>query len=198
MKLENYPSKDGYQVSLTDSERKRVLDELEQTSDEHAWILAAWSGVRRGAIGDIQFKDIRQRESGDWIVRVPEESAKRDKYREVPLPEKYAYKIQATMEADDDLDPDNRVVQHSMRTVTRHLRDAVESIAQQEGDEAWEHIRLHDGRRTFINRLLDAGVQELQVMQWSSHDDWRTFREHYLTDFSEQHQSQELEKVSEY
>jgi hypothetical protein len=46
--------------------------------------------------------------------------------------------------------------------------------------------------------MLDSNVQELQVMAWSGHDDWRTFRDHYLTDFSEQHQSEELQKVAEY
>ena len=199
MKLDNYPQKDGYQISLTDREREKILNQLEDTSDENAWILAAYSGLRRSEIAEIRFCDIRQRETGDWFVRVYEDHSKRDDFRETPLPERFAYKLNATLEADDDLDPQNKVVQHSMRTVSRHLKNIVRNIAEEDGeDEMFEYVRLHDGRRTFINRMLDKNVQELQVMAWSGHDDWRTFRDHYMSDFSEKHEHQELQKVSGY
>lgn len=200
MKIDNYPEKDGYQISLSDHEREVLLNDLCCTSDEHAWILASYCGLRRKEIEAVEFRDIFQRETGEWFVRVYEDFAKRDQFRETPIPERFAYKIKATVEANDDLDEDDEVVfEHSMRTVSRHLKKTVREFAEEdERDRMWEYVRLHDGRRTFANRMLDSEVEPLQVMEWGKWRDWRTFRDHYMQDFSEKHQSEQLAKVDGY
>jgi integrase len=127
-------------------------------------------------------------------VRVWEDGAKRSKYRETPIPQKIAIKINTILE-ETDVEPDDTVIDHSMRTVSRHVQSAAESREEETGDEGWLQIGLHDGRRTWANSLLDDDVSPLQVMQWGGWDDWRTFRDHYLQDFSEQKQSEEISKV---
>jgi len=181
---------------LTDREREKILNRLNSSSDEDAWILASYCGLRRGEIEAVEFRDIRQRENGDWIVRVYEENNKTDDYRETPIPERFAYKLKTRMKSSDDLDADDTVVQSSMRTVSRHLKQTVTELAEDEDDEAWESISLHDGRRTFANTMLDEDVPPLQVMEWGAWDDWQTFRDHYLHDHSEDYQSEQIQKVS--
>jgi integrase len=196
MKIDNYDDSEGYQISLSDNERERVLNNLCCTSDEHAWILASWSGLRRGEIGAVRFQDMYQRESGDWFVRVYESNAKRDQFRETAIPERFAYKIQATQDANDDLDISDKVVyEHTMKTVSRHLKATVEELAEETGEEMYKHIRLHDGRRTFANQMLDDNVPALQVMEWGGWSDWQVFRDHYLKDFSTEYQSEQLKKT---
>ncbi|RKS83488.1 phage integrase family protein [Haloarcula quadrata] len=180
MIADNYENEDGYKLSLTDDERALVLENLEVRDSEFGWILASYCGLRTHSIAGVRFEDIIKRETGDWVVRVYEENEKTNEYRETPIPTRHAIRIKTTQEADDELEPSDRVVQESMRTFRRHISQVGEELAEEE-DEMFRHLSPHDGRATFINNMLDNNVQELQVMEWSGHDDWRTFRDHYLT-----------------
>ncbi|ADD03843.1 integrase family protein [Natrialba magadii ATCC 43099] len=195
MKLEPYENQDGYRVSLTDEERDKLYKHIDSTTSSLGWGLAAYSGLRRWEIEHVRYKDLRERDNGDYFLRVWEEGAKGGKYRETPVPESLAIKIE-TIEETADVNPDDEVIDHHMRTVIRHVQQAAKDLGSDTGDEGWDYLGLHDGRRTFANSLLDADVSPLQVMEWGGWDDWRTFRDHYLTSFSEQHQHEELQKVS--
>ena len=86
-------------------------------------------GSRRKEIGGVEFRDVFQRETGDWFLRVSEDYAKRSQFRETPIPERFAYKIQATVDANSGLSKNDVVVlEHSMRTVRRHLQEAVSEL----------------------------------------------------------------------
>lgn len=192
MKLEPYEQEDGFRVSLTKSEREDLYDRIDNTTSSIAWGLASYCGLRRQEIGNVQFKDLHRRDNGDYVLRVWE--GKGDKYRETPVPSSLAIRIQ-TVEETSDVEEDDVVIDHSMRTCIRHVQSAARRLEKETGDEGWSFLGLHDGRRTFANTLLDSDVSPLQVMQWGSWDDWRTFRDHYLTSFSEKYQHQELQKV---
>lgn len=192
MQLEAYDKEDGFRISLTSEERESLYDEIDNTTSSIAWGLASYCGLRRQEIADVQFKDLRRRESGDYFLRVWE--GKGNKYRETPVPSSLAIRIQ-TIQETADVEEDDVVIDHSMRTCIRHVQAAARRLQESTDDEGWGFLGLHDGRRTFANSMLDADVSPLQVMQWGSWDDWRTFRDHYLTSFSEKHQHQELQKV---
>jgi len=70
-------------------------------------------------IGDVQFKDLRRRDNGDYVLRVWE--GKGDKYRETPVPSSLAIRIQ-TVEETSDVDSSDEVIDHSMRTCIRHVK----------------------------------------------------------------------------
>ncbi|ACM59107.1 integrase family protein (plasmid) [Halorubrum lacusprofundi ATCC 49239] len=178
MQLESYEEDDGFRVSLTKEEREALYDEIDNTTSSIAWGLASYCGLRRQEIGDVQFKDLRRRDNGDYVLRVWE--GKGDKYRETPVPSSLAIRIQ-TVEETSDVDSSDEVIDHSMRTCIRHVQAAADRIQDETGDEGWQYLGLHDGRRTFCNTLLDSDVGPLQVMQWASFDDWKTFKKHYLT-----------------
>jgi integrase len=80
-----------------------------------------------------------------------------------------------------------------MRTIDNRLAEAAEQLVDK--DDAWAHLSMHDLRRTAINAWLDDDVGAIMCMQWSGHDDWRTFRDHYLSNYSEQKQAEVLEDV---
>ncbi|WP_348533581.1 site-specific integrase [Haloarcula laminariae] len=194
MQLENYDNQDGYRVVLTTTERSDLAEEIENTHSSISWQLASYCGLRRQEIEHVRFRDVRKRETGDWILRVWEDGAKRGKYRETPIPHSVAVRINTVQET-GEVNPDDTIIQQSMRTCTRHLKQAAAELQEENGDEGWQHVRLHDGRRTWANSLLDNDVSPLQVMEWGSWDDWITFREHYLQKFTAEKQSREISKV---
>ncbi|OYR85059.1 integrase, partial [Halorubrum ezzemoulense] len=187
MRLDSYDNKNGYRVVLSDQEREEIRDRIYRTQSKIGWELASYCGLRRQEIEYVRHRDLRKRDTGDWILRVWEDGAKRSKYRETPVPETVATRIQ-TMAEVNDVSPDQSIIEVSMRTVQRWLKRFCGELALQYDDEGYRHIKLHDGRRTWANSLLDAGVSPMMVMQWGGWDDWRTFRDHYLQDFTEQKQ----------
>jgi hypothetical protein len=70
MQLESYEEDDGFRVSLTKEEREALYDEIDNTTSSIAWGLASYCGLRRQEIGDVQFKDLRRRDNGDYVLRV--------------------------------------------------------------------------------------------------------------------------------
>ena len=192
MQLESYEEEDGFRVSLTKEEREALYDEIDNTTSSIAWGLASYCGLRRQEIADVQFKDLRKRDTGDYFLRVW--SGKGDTYRETPVPASLAIRIQ-TIEETADVDSDDEVIDHSMRTCIRHIQAAADRLEKNSGDEGWSYLGLHDGRRTFANSMLDSGVTALQVMDWGHWQSWRVFRDSYLAKFTEEHQHEELQKV---
>lgn len=190
--MENYENQDGYRIVLSENERDELSEKTEQTESRIGWKLASECGLRRGEVGYVRYKDLMKRDTGDWVLRVWEDGAKRSKYRETPIPSELAVQIRTLEETVADT-PEQSVISSSMRTVSRHVQAAAAKLAEE--DEGWNYISLHDGRRTWANALLDDDVSPLQVMMWGGWDDWQTFRDHYLQDFSEEHQSEEIAKV---
>lgn len=183
MQLRNYDNRDGYALTLNQVERKELMDELERIGGKDLLALAAYSGARRDELAHTQYKDIRNSDAGFYKLRIFEDGAKRSKYREAPVPRWLAERLRARQDVPDDLVP-----QYTMRTYDNRLKEAAQSLAER--DEAWRHLSMHDLRRTAINSWLDNDAPRLMCMQWSGHDDWRTFRDHYLSDFSEAKQSE--------
>lgn len=191
--MEQYENQEGYRIVLTNNERQNLKESITNTKSRIAWSLASECGLRRNEIANVQYKHITQRDTGDYIVRVYE--GKGDKYRETPCPSNLAVQIK-TIEETADVDRDDHVIDHSMRTCIRHLQRAAENLQNETNKDGYNYVGMHDGRRTWANSLLDDDVSPLQVMEWGSWDDWQTFRDHYLQDFSEKHQSEEIEKVN--
>lgn len=186
MQLRAYDNRDGYALTLTKDERQRLMDDLETIGGKDLLALAAYSGARRDELAHARYKDIRSSDAGFYKLRIFEDGAKRSKYREAPIPRWLAERLRAGQDDAIDL-----IRNHTMRTYDNRLNEAAEMLAKD--DEAWLHLSMHDLRRTAINSWLDDDTPRLMCMQWSGHDDWRTFRDHYLTNYSEQKQSEVIE-----
>jgi len=183
MQLRSYDNRNGYALTLNQTERNELMDELEQVGGKEILAIAAYSGARRDEVAHVKHKDIRRSDAGFYKLRIYEDGAKRSEYREAPIPRWLAERIRASQD-----DPDDLIREHTMRTYDNRLTTAADRLSG--GDEAWEHLSMHDLRRTAINSWLDDDAPRLMCMQWSGHDDWRTFRDHYLSNYSEQKQSE--------
>jgi len=64
------------------------------------------------------------------------------------------------------------------------------------GEEGWRFVGPHDLRRSWGVRLLEAGVLPSVVMELGGWEDWQTFRDHYLAEFSPEALRRERQKVS--
>jgi integrase len=196
MRLKDYDSKDGKRVWLSREEISRVLDEAEGREQTVAFMLAVRCGLRSEEIvGDddrdekhgVRPVDIRRTDIGD-VVRVW--NGKGGKYRETPAPARIKDVLMGMETA-----PNEEIVDVSKSTLYRWVSRAGERLHAETGDEGWLELGPHDLRRTWGVQLLEQGVLPSVVMEWGGWEDWETFREHYLAEFSPEALRRETQKV---
>jgi integrase len=191
MRLKDYQSKeDGKRVWLSEQEMQLLLSKTPPNHPQHdaALLLAGRCGLRRQELVDVTPADLQQTDTGQ-IVRVWE--GKGDKYREVPAPAEL-WNIALGMQRA----PDYSLVDRDPSTVYTWVRRAAEKAYAETGDDGWQFVGPHDLRRSWGVRLLESGVLPSVVMEWGGWDDWETFRNHYLAEFSPEALRRERSKVS--
>jgi integrase len=164
------------------------METMYEVGGRHAVGIAAYTAARRAEVKHLRYRDLRRSSEGYHYIRIYEDGAKRGEYREAPIPRWLVESIRG------ENDPDEHIVDVTMRTIDNRLSRAADEL-RDDSDEAWAHLSMHDLRRTAINAWLDDDVPPLLVMQWSGHDDWRTFRDHYLQTYSEQKQAEVLSNI---
>jgi integrase len=193
MRLKDYDDRDGKRVWLLDDELSALLDDASDTEQSIAFQLAGRVGLRRSEIVQIRPADLVDGPTGAHI-RVWEDVAKRDKYREPPAPDDLATTIQAYSDV-GGVDADEPLVDRRPKTVYRWVRRAAERRQAATNDAGWQFVGPHDLRRTWGTYLLEQGVLPSVVMEWGGWEDWETFREHYLGEFSPEAIKRERGKV---
>jgi len=189
MRLKDYAERDGKRVWLSESEIGLLF---EHTDPEHAemeiaFTLAARCGLRRQEITDVTPADLVTNDTGQ-IVRVWE--GKGDKYREVPAPSGLMQLALGINRA-----PDAPLVDCDPSTIYDWVARARDRCRAATGEDGWRFVGPHDLRRSWGVRLLEAGVLPSVVMEWGGWEDWQTFRNHYLAEFSPEALRRERGKV---
>jgi integrase len=189
MRMKDYPDRDGKRVWLSELEIETLLD---QTDGDHpemeaALILAARCGLRRQEIVDVASKDLVRTDHGQ-VVRVWE--GKGDKYREVPAPDELL-NIALGLSR-DQAEPLVSVADSTIYDWVKRCRERAHAETR---DDGWLYVGPHDLRRSWGVRLLEAGVLPSVVMEWGGWEDWQTFRDHYLAEFSPEALRRERGKV---
>lgn len=196
MRLKDYNEKDGKRVWLSagdhDSELAQFIDQAQSPEQELAFLLGGRVGLRRKEIINITPNDIVDGPTGKH-VRVWSDYAKREKYREPPIPENVE-NIANTLAYEQE--PDEALVDVDDSTVYRWVKRAADRMRAGTGDEGWKFLDVHDLRRTWGTYLLEQGVLPAVVMEWGGWEDWKTFRDHYLSEFSPEAIKRERGKVS--
>jgi integrase len=136
-------------------------------------------------------EDLVSGPTGDHI-RVWERNAKGDKYREPPVPAEVVT-IGETLGYQQE--NDEPLIDVAGSTVYRWVRRAANTLEADTGDKGWQFLDVHDLRRTWGTYLLEQGVIPSVVMAWGGWEDWETFREHYLGEFSPEAIRRERGKV---
>jgi len=189
MRLKDYDTKNGKRVWLSEKEIQTLLNHQDPNHPEMnaGLILASRCGLRRREIVDVKPTDLVDTSHGR-IVRVWE--GKGDKYREVPCPDELATVALGMSKA-----PDASLVTVDPSTIYDWVQRAAQRVRADSGEEGWQYVGPHDLRRSWGVRLLEAGVLPSVVMDWGGWEDWQTFRNHYLAEFSPEALRRERGKV---
>jgi len=193
MRLKNYPKQDGKRVWLGEDELQTLLDEAQDTQQTIAFLLAGRCGLRRKEVTQITPADIVDTPTGTHL-RVWEDIAKREHYREPPVPNKLSTYVEAFTDT-AEIAPDAPIVDVTPKTVYRWVCRAAERLQVHQNDIGWSYLDAHDLRRTWGTQLLEQGVLPSVVMDWGGWEDWETFRRHYLGEFSPEAIRRERGKV---
>lgn len=194
MRLDDYANRtDGKKVWLSGDDVEELLEEAEDGQQWRAFMLGARCGLRREEIVSVTVADFLNAPSG--FVRVWGDYAKRDKYREAPVPDELESVVQNSLQ--HQLEPDTPVVDVDGSTVYRWIRRAAERRHAETGDEGWTYLDVHDLRRTWGGDLLwNQGLLPSSVMAMGGWEDWPTFRNSYLGEMSPEAMRRERDKVS--
>ncbi|WP_255168480.1 tyrosine-type recombinase/integrase [Natrononativus amylolyticus] len=193
MQLETYDNADGRRVRLTETERDRLLAVYDdEPTKQVALAFMARCGCRVREATDVRPGDVYQGdETGQWFLRIPE--GKGEKERQTPMPTALAGMVRVLSQG---LEPDDRVLEVTPRTVRRWVGSAAAELAEREDDDRWRYVGPHDLRRTWGHLALEAEVLPSVLMQWGGWDDYETFQRHYLGKHSESVQAREAKKVN--
>ncbi|WP_226007399.1 site-specific integrase [Natrinema salinisoli] len=196
MRMKPHPEDPGYRVWLSDDEVEQLIETMHDrggTTHRIAGRYGVHCGLRRDEASQSRPVDVVESHD-DTVLRVWEDQAKRDKYRETPIPRDLADQIRMVPEF-TDLDVDDATLDVTGKTLNRWVKRAGEELAAETGDEGWLRVTYHDLRRTWGTRMLEAGVLPSVVMWHGGWDDWETFRKHYLGEFSPDALARERNKV---
>jgi len=198
MRLDDYNEKDGKRVWLTSEEMDMLIDEAETANQRIAFTLGARAGLRRSEIVSVTPNDFNHGPNG--FVRVWGDYAKRDKYREAPIPNDFAAFVDGMTQ---DQPPDMPVLFNSKKnqgiagtTIYRWVKRAAERLAAETNDSGWQFLDVHDLRRSWGGHLLwNCGVLPTVVMEFGGWEDWDTFATHYLGEITPEAQQRERSKI---
>lgn len=188
MRLKDYDEREGKRVWLSEKEISLLLNNFRDKREESAGsILMARCGLRRQEVVDVSPADLVSTDHGH-VVRVWH--GKGDQYREVPAPDQLT-----TLALGMGREPDESLVSVADSTLYDWVQRAAERVHAETGDKGWLFVGPHDLRRSWGVRLLEAGVLPSVVMEWGGWEDWQTFRDHYLAEFSPEALRRERGKV---
>jgi integrase len=190
MRLKDYNERDGKRVWLSEDELQLVIDhaDADHSAMRAGMLLAARCGLRRKEIVQVTPADLVSTSHGR-VVRIWE--GKGDKYREVFCPDALADVALGMGNA-----PDEPLVDVDPSTIYDWVAKIRDRCRAQTGDDAWRYVGPHDLRRSWGVRLLESGVLPSVVMSLGGWEDWETFRDHYLAEFSPEALRRERGKVS--
>lgn len=192
MRQKEHETRNAMKVWLSELETAHVIDSAESTKHEIAFRLMARCGLRRSEVVDVSPEDLTRSEEGTAYLRIPDGKSG---YRETPLSDTLEAQLQALAEL-EGREPGDSVLDVSDRTVSRWLKGTCETVAEELTEPAWKNVNCHDLRRSWGTNLLADGVLPSVVMSWGGWEDWDTFREHYLGEFSPKALERERSKVA--
>lgn len=191
MRLDDYSERDGKRVWLTVDEIDRLINQHQNAEQRIAMTLGGKAGLRRSEIVSVTRNDFLHGPQG--YVRVWEDYAKQDKYREAPIPESFESYVRGVTEGQES---DAPVVDKAGTTVYRWVKKAASHLQGETGDKGWSYLDVHDLRRSWGAHLLwNCGVSPMSVMEFGGWSDWDTFEQHYMGEMTPEARDRERGKI---
>jgi integrase len=190
--FEEYDQQDGFRVWLSQDEVKQLLNIAPDSNHRLAFELGARCGLRSEEIINVSPSDIKATQAGD-MLRV--HTAKSGGIRQVPIPPQMVTRIDTIddIRSKPSTDP---LITSSKRTLRRWIRKSTSKLADQNDEEMWSNVTMHDLRRTWATALKGEDVNAMIVCDWGGWSDLETFLEHYRGKFSPEVQKKQRSKVS--
>lgn len=197
MRMKPYESRDGYRVWLSQDELQDLIDkpgpDKRKMEQRIAKKLGGRAALRRNEASEAASIDVVGPKD-DKRLRVWEDSAKRDKYRETPISFELATEIR-TLSDMKGYAPDEPVLDVEAKTLYRWVKRSAEKLYAETQDEGWLNVDFHDLRRTAGTYWLECGVLPSVTMDQMGISSWSVFRKHYLGEFSPEALKRERGKV---
>ena len=192
MMREPHDDRDSMKVWLDESEVVQLLERAEDSTHRLALALGARSGLRSAEVVDVAPVDVVDGPAGT-MLRVPD--GKGGKYRETPVPDDVATRIETIADV-RDVDQDAPLVDVTTRTLRRWVTRYGAVLADETDDVGWRDLSYHDLRRTWATLLAnESEVDPLVVCRWGGWADLETFLDHYRGAHSPAVQRRERSKV---
>jgi integrase len=192
MNLRPHDDGDGKKVWLSRDDVDALEDAAADTEQRIAFELGVRCGLRSAEILEVAPQDIVETDAG-WMLRV--HHGKGDKYRETPIPETLAMRIQTVGDVRSEPADEPVLSISSTRSLRRWVQTAREALADETGDAGWHSLSTHDLRRTWATALADVEVDPLLVLDWGGWSDLETFLDHYRGSHSPAAQRRARDKV---
>jgi len=119
------------------------------------------------------------------------ENTKSGSYREPPVSEEVHNYARAKAEA---IEPDDALIDRDPKTIYRWVGRAADRCRAESGEDGWQFVTPHDLRRTW-GRSSSKPVCCRRSLWPGGWEDWQTFRDHYLGEFSPEAIRRERQKV---
>jgi integrase len=188
MITENYPKRDGRRVWLTRDDYAALIDVTDEPMHRVAFRLAGECGLRSDEVVRVTPNDVFDGGPVGTMLRVDE--AKTGD-RETPIPDGLVQVIEALGHDDED----SPVVDRTKRSVVTWMQNSRSQLLEEQDDDRWQYVTMHDLRRTWAGWLATSEVDMPVAMRWGGWDDIDTFLNHYRSKATPEAQAKEREKV---
>jgi integrase len=193
MNVIDHDDTDGKKVWLSIDETDQLLNEPDSMERSIAFELAVRCGLRSAEVLEVTPDDVVETDAGD-MLKVPD--GKGDKYRETPLPSTLKRQIQTVAEMRDEGSDEPIISVTTTQSLRNWINSSREALAEETDDDRWNHLSMHDLRRTWATQVAENDVDPLVVCQWGGWNDLDTFLEHYRGTYSPEAQRRERDKVN--
>lgn len=181
MQIEPMPSGDGYRCWLSPTEQTELVEYYSEEPKKQLAIELMLDSLRSEEVPRVATRDFRRLDADMKAHKLRVREGKTG-WRECPVSNETKQKA-AMLKNARGLTQNDPLIDVSARTVQRWVTNAAEALAEQTGNDDWQHVSAHDCRRTWGTTTFYSlsGPAALEVvLQWGGWSDGDTFREHYL------------------
>ena len=165
--------KEPNRLFLERSEAEQLENHYDDPIKQAAVRMMLLGGLRISEVVEILAGDVVESDEGVYRLRVRDGKGR---LREAVVPQRAAEQLQTIARIQD---ADSHIIDVTKRTVRNWTYDAAEAIADETGNDDWRDLKPHDLRRYYCSHLVRQGFAAAEVMEWSGHSDYSTFRDHY-------------------
>ncbi len=188
MQIEPFKDDDGYRCWLSPTEQDHLVEQFNEEPRKQLAVELMLDGLRSEEVPRVATRDFRRLDHDDKEAYKLRVRTGKTGWRACPVSNDTRQKAVMLKNA-RGLTKEDPLVDVAPRTVQRWIAGgngttgAAELLAEQTGNDDWNHVTAHDLRRTWATTTyysLSAPYSLELIMQWGGWEDGDTFRSNYL------------------